>query len=425
MLCSFTINASIFIYIDSQYYSQKQTMDNMAMHRLNQNNEKIGDEYNYLLGHSYTDFITPLNAFLYNSKAENLAEHGLHPRITHAVVNMPMLFGPLALIGFASVFQMLFRGSRSVSSAPGPSIFRNICLWVIESGLLILSYAPHQEPRFILPCLVPLVFLYGREAVGMERCVSTTNTASATTTTTKGVRSKNILVLILRVTWVVFNLLSYLFFGWLHQGGLITSLREMQSNISKSELEDAPRNSNYLSVVIYYHTYMPPTFLTREERQSSYSCGNCGCNVDGTCTDVLAWTNNGECSGGHSRSCGMLAILDLQGSNSTKLVSVLEKLLPCTRNTQNLADAGSSYDDMNMIYIVSPPVVVSSLKGFGRIGLDTYSFRKLHGYRGHVSTEDWPIFNGTIMSFVEDLELAVYRVSCWDDDSIFPSDYAS
>ena len=29
-------------------------------------------------------FVSPFNAFRYNSKSTNLAEHGLHPRITHA-----------------------------------------------------------------------------------------------------------------------------------------------------------------------------------------------------------------------------------------------------------------------------------------------------------------------------------------------------
>lgn len=37
--------------------------------------------------------IPPINALLYNLKTENVAQHGLHPRWLHALVNMPMIVG--------------------------------------------------------------------------------------------------------------------------------------------------------------------------------------------------------------------------------------------------------------------------------------------------------------------------------------------
>lgn len=36
---------------------------------------------------------TPFNSLIYNLSSSNLAEHGIHPRWLHAVVNWPMLFG--------------------------------------------------------------------------------------------------------------------------------------------------------------------------------------------------------------------------------------------------------------------------------------------------------------------------------------------
>jgi len=42
--------------------------------------------------------ITPLNFIKYNIKPSNLAEHGIHFRITHAIINMPLLFNVLALL---------------------------------------------------------------------------------------------------------------------------------------------------------------------------------------------------------------------------------------------------------------------------------------------------------------------------------------
>lgn len=37
--------------------------------------------------------IPPINALLYNMKTDNVAQHGLHPRWLHVVVNMPMMIG--------------------------------------------------------------------------------------------------------------------------------------------------------------------------------------------------------------------------------------------------------------------------------------------------------------------------------------------
>jgi phosphatidylinositol glycan class Z len=44
--------------------------------------------------------VTPLNNLLYNLNVDNLAQHGLHPRYTHFAINLPLLFGPLAIFGF-------------------------------------------------------------------------------------------------------------------------------------------------------------------------------------------------------------------------------------------------------------------------------------------------------------------------------------
>ncbi|EED86416.1 hypothetical protein THAPSDRAFT_bd686, partial [Thalassiosira pseudonana CCMP1335] len=186
---SFSLTSAMFIWVDSRYYSwQAQTV-----------------------------YIAPFNALRYNSKSTNLAEHGLHPRVTHAVVNMPMLFGPLALAGYYSIFQ---RNGRTYNNSS-----RSIIGSAYLSGLFLLSCAPHQEPRFILPCLVPLVQLYGKDAV---------------------------VALFLGPFWVVFNLILYIFFGWLHQGGLVNSLFEMPRPTNESRTA---------RVYVYYKTYMPPSFL--------------------------------------------------------------------------------------------------------------------------------------------------------------------
>lgn len=36
--------------------------------------------------------------------SENLAEHGIHPRYMHALINSPLLFGPLVAFGIVAVY---------------------------------------------------------------------------------------------------------------------------------------------------------------------------------------------------------------------------------------------------------------------------------------------------------------------------------
>lgn len=43
--------------------------------------------------------ITPINNLLYNLNVDNLAQHGIHPRYTHFAINLPLLYGPLAILG--------------------------------------------------------------------------------------------------------------------------------------------------------------------------------------------------------------------------------------------------------------------------------------------------------------------------------------
>jgi len=42
--------------------------------------------------------ITPLNFIKYNINPSNLAEHGIHFRLTHAIINIPLLFNVLTLL---------------------------------------------------------------------------------------------------------------------------------------------------------------------------------------------------------------------------------------------------------------------------------------------------------------------------------------
>lgn len=156
--------------------------------------------------------ISPLNNFRFNSVAENLKEHGLHPRITHLLVNLPQLLGPGLL---------LIRPRRN-----------SLAMQSVISALVVLSCAPHQEARFLLP-LVPLL------------CTQMDVTQF---------RSQRVRQIIL-VLWFLFNGLAAVLMGVFHQGGVIPAQVFIRS---------LPRPCT----VAWWKTYTPPLWITGLPQQS-------------------------------------------------------------------------------------------------------------------------------------------------------------
>ncbi|KAF1850941.1 glycosyltransferase family 22 protein [Cucurbitaria berberidis CBS 394.84] len=150
--------------------------------------------------------ITPLNNFLYNSDAANLAHHGIHPRYQHFLVNLPQLLGP--------AFPLLFLLRRAHIS---PILVSAL------SGIALLSIFPHQEARFLTPA-VPLI-------------LSSIRLPSP--------RFKNAWI----YTWVIFNLALGTLMGVYHQGGIVP----VQMHIAKT--------NEMVTHTFWWKTYSPPTWL--------------------------------------------------------------------------------------------------------------------------------------------------------------------
>ena len=77
---------------------------------------------------------TPYNFLVYNLSPGNLAEHGIHPRWLHLVVNLPMVLGPSLLITGIRAGWHVLRGSDSmkdhISSRPLATLAkRKILTW--------------------------------------------------------------------------------------------------------------------------------------------------------------------------------------------------------------------------------------------------------------------------------------------------------
>ncbi|GAA6016294.1 hypothetical protein JCM10207_000460 [Rhodosporidiobolus poonsookiae] len=194
----------------------------------------------YFCHHSASPFrliLTPLNLLRYNLSLANLAEHGLHPRYLHVVVNWPMLFGVgLLVVVSASVT------SDVKADEKGSSQFQR---WVILASFmvptLILSIQPHQEPRFLVPLIVPLVLLAPH--AGFFR---------------RGTARARFLVKAFWTLWLLHSAFFTAFFGYLHQGGLLPALFALNSELRApaSLLGGAAAVE-----AVFWQTFMPPRHL--------------------------------------------------------------------------------------------------------------------------------------------------------------------
>ena len=148
--------------------------------------------FNVLLG----DWkLTPLNFLIFNLTPGNAAQFGSDDRLTHILVNLPLLFGPLSLLFWLSLPRLLKeRGTLLV------------LLLSFISPLLAFSVLDHQEPRFLLPLLPSLLLLLINQQ--------------------QPAFSNSFFLLLL---WLIFNLVAGLFWGLLNQAGILPLLSQVQN----------------------------------------------------------------------------------------------------------------------------------------------------------------------------------------------------
>ncbi|KAL2368490.1 hypothetical protein RJZ57_007122 [Blastomyces gilchristii] len=183
--------------------------------------------------------ITPLNNLFYNSDTSNLANHGLHPRYNHFLVNLPQLLGPIYVL---LLYSFTFPNARSYFS------FRNLRAISALSATALLSIFPHQEPRFLIPC-VPLLLTCFRPP-----------------------RSRFFLA-----AWILFNAALGILMGVYHQGGVIPTQLHLPALLANStapissspgsramwsKTDDEPMSMPSGTVTVFWwKTYSPPTWM--------------------------------------------------------------------------------------------------------------------------------------------------------------------
>lgn len=103
--------------------------------------------------------------------------------------------------------------------------------------MISLSTFPHQEPRFLIPLIFPLILFI------VPRLIT-----------------KNLHTYLFRL-WFLFNIFICIIYGHLHQGGLLPALKYIH-DIPDLSSDVIPIETNMnKKILITYHTYMPPGYL--------------------------------------------------------------------------------------------------------------------------------------------------------------------
>ena len=113
------------------------------------------------LSMSWTDWkVAPYNFIMYNAVPGNVAAHGSHPRYTHLLLNLPLLYGPLALIFLVGTLSWLLDlFCLPWLRKPGVRTVFALTLTASVVPLVVLSLIQHQEPRFLIPLLPCIVLM--------------------------------------------------------------------------------------------------------------------------------------------------------------------------------------------------------------------------------------------------------------------------
>lgn len=209
--------------------------------------------------------VAPLNNLFYNTDVANLALHGIHPRYTHLLVNLPQLLGP----------GLLFLGRKEdLLSMPALAAL---------GGLALLSLAPHQELRFLLPVVPLLCTLFDAETPLRVFHIS------------KRVQR------MLYASWLIFNAAMCVLMGILHQGGVIPALTFWREQIAYNEHSSLGSDAQSSVALVWWRTYSPPNWLLGDQ--------------NGTV----------QVSGPFDRS-KHIHVYDVMGMDSLALQSMLDKL---------------------------------------------------------------------------------------------------
>lgn len=182
--------------------------------------------------------ITSYNLVKYNANIKNLKEHGIHYRGLHFAVNMCLLFGPVYVIFiflFVKSIKVLLNRIMHDGRLQGTLklvleyFHLNSLSMTTVLPVIVMSLIPHQEPRYIIAAIVPLL------CTVVSECKY---------------QMKSIFILL----WLIFNSLGILWYGFLHQAGLVPVLTRLNEQIRNKVSADTFH-------LVFWKTYKVPEHL--------------------------------------------------------------------------------------------------------------------------------------------------------------------
>ena len=186
--------------------------------------------------------------------------------------------------------------------------------------------------------------------------------------------------------WVMFNIIVCVVFGVLHQGGVVPSLLAVGTTFN---LQDS-------STIIYFHTYMPPTFLSRQAPLSTCSSS---LELDRGRDDMVCINRWGACMD--------TRIIDLKDADAGRLIETLQQELRCSDT------AGPSSQH---VLVAAPHLHLQGKDALVSFSSDCtisgYICTPVWRYSPHLTTEDFPPLDWSLSKLFNALKFNIYEVSC-------------
>ncbi|XP_067627752.1 GPI mannosyltransferase 4 [Eurosta solidaginis] len=206
LFCLSAIPALIFFILCDSFYYKYLTIGELQMLQVGINN-----------------FLsTPWNFIKYNLNAKNTADHGIHPKYIHILVNIPLLYNVLGIIALVSFGQLMFRFFRAeYQGLPRAQSIISLMSSAIFVPLFFLSLINHQEARFLLPLLFPIVLMHAPKLYhGICATYPFKEEHPLLRQIYKTMLSTQASAKPLLKTWYMCNIGLAIFFGFIHQGGV-------------------------------------------------------------------------------------------------------------------------------------------------------------------------------------------------------------
>lgn len=166
---------------------------------------------------------------------------------------------------FESFWNLFCRCCRSKINLL-PSIRTIKCLMTLAAivPVLLLSLFPHQEPRFLIPIVLPLIYLHGMTILPEPDH----SLVEAPKNNIHGDKRLKQTSYTLVKFWMFINTLLIIFYGFIHQGGVFLATTYLYR-----DLHVTPINVNYHIVTTYMYS-LPESFLMQLPNNKLFTKGN-------------------------------------------------------------------------------------------------------------------------------------------------------